>query len=54
MIQGAIKGLLDSLGDQYTVYQEPELASQTQEHMQGKLGGIGTYLRITDGKMATA
>jgi len=50
MIQGAIKGLLDSLGDQYTVYQEPELASQTQEHMQGKLGGIGTYLRITDGR----
>ncbi len=50
MIQGAIKGMLDSLGDQYTVYQEPELASQTQEHMQGKLGGIGTYLRITDGK----
>lgn len=50
MIQGAIKGLLDSLGDQYTVYQEPELASQTQEHMQGKMGGIGTYLRITDGK----
>jgi carboxyl-terminal processing protease len=50
MIQGAIKGMLDSLGDQYTVYQEPELASQTQEHMQGRLGGIGTYLRITDGK----
>src|SRR5581483_11091387 len=50
MIQGAIKGMLDSLGDQYTVYQEPELASQTQEHMQGRLGGIGTYLRITGGK----
>jgi carboxyl-terminal processing protease len=50
MIRGAIKGMLDSLGDQYTVYQEPELASQTQEHMQGKLGGIGTYLRITDGR----
>jgi carboxyl-terminal processing protease len=50
MIRGAIKGMLDSLGDQYTVYQEPELAAQTQDHMQGKLGGIGTYLRITDGK----
>src|SRR6266542_1901827 len=50
MIQGAIKGMLDSLGDQYPVYQAPELASQTHEHMQGKLGGIGTYLRITDGK----
>jgi carboxyl-terminal processing protease len=50
MIQGAIRGMLDSLGDQYTVYQEPDLAAQTQDHMQGKLGGIGTYLRIADGK----
>jgi carboxyl-terminal processing protease len=50
MIRGAIKGMLDSLGDQYTVYQEPDLAAQTQDHMQGKLGGIGSYLRIADGK----
>ncbi len=50
MIQGAIKGMLDALGDRYTVYQEPDLAAQTQDHMQGKLGGIGTYLRITDGR----
>src|SRR5262249_27263337 len=50
MIQGAIKGMLESLGDQYTVYQEPDLAAQTQDHMQGKLGGIGTYLRSADGK----
>ncbi|HJZ48415.1 MAG TPA: S41 family peptidase [Roseiflexaceae bacterium] len=50
MIQGAVKGMLESLGDQYTVYQEPDLAAQTQDHMQGKLGGIGTYLRIADGK----
>jgi len=32
------------------VYQEPELAAQTTEHMQGRQGGIGTYLRITDGR----
>ncbi len=50
MIQGAIKGMLDSLGDQYSVYQEPDLAAQTQDHMQGKMGGIGTYLRIDNGK----
>lgn len=50
MIQGAIKGMLASLDDQYTVYQEPDLAEQTQDHLQGKLGGIGTYLRITDGR----
>lgn len=50
MIQGAIKGMLDSLGDRYTVYQEPELAVQTRDHMRGTMGGIGTYLRITSGK----
>lgn len=49
MIQGAVRGMLASLDDQYTVYQEPDLAAQTNEHMQGKLGGVGTYLRITDG-----
>ncbi|WP_299756844.1 S41 family peptidase [uncultured Chloroflexus sp.] len=50
MIRGAITGMLASLDDPYTVYQEPELASQTNEHMQGRMGGIGTYLRITDGR----
>lgn len=50
MIQGAINGMLGALDDRYTVYQEPDLAAQTQDHMQGKLGGIGTYLRISDGK----
>lgn len=50
MIRGAIKGMLTSLDDQYTVYQEPDLAAQTNDHMSGKLGGIGTYLRITDGR----
>ncbi|MDZ4722066.1 MAG: S41 family peptidase [Roseiflexaceae bacterium] len=50
MIQGAIKGMLSGIGDQYSVYQEPDLAAQTQDHMQGKLGGIGSYLRITDGR----
>jgi carboxyl-terminal processing protease len=50
MMRGAIRGMLASLGDQYTIYQEPELAAQTQDNLQGTLGGIGTYLRITEGK----
>jgi carboxyl-terminal processing protease len=50
MVWGAIRGMLAELDDQYTVYQEPELAAQTNEHMQGRQGGIGTYLRITDGR----
>src|SRR5262245_52098632 len=50
MIRGAINGMLASLDDQYTVYQEPDLASQTNDHMQGTLEGIGAYIRIGDGK----
>src|SRR5262245_6786077 len=50
MIRGAISGMLASLDDQYTVYQEPDLASQTNDHMQGTLEGIGAYIRVTDGK----
>src|SRR5690242_14170249 len=50
MIQGAIKGMLASLDDQYTAYQEPDLAAQTNEHLQGTLEGIGAYIAIADGK----
>ena len=50
MIRGAIAGMLTSLDDQYTVYQEPDLALQTNDHMQGTLDGIGAYIRIADGK----
>ncbi|HET9221004.1 MAG TPA: S41 family peptidase [Roseiflexaceae bacterium] len=50
MIRGAISGMLASLDDQYTVYQEPDLASQTADHMQGTLEGIGAYIRVADGK----
>jgi carboxyl-terminal processing protease len=50
MIRGAISGMLASLDDPYTVYQEPELASQTNDHMQGTLDGIGAYIRVTDGR----
>ncbi|NBU63438.1 MAG: S41 family peptidase [Chloroflexia bacterium] len=49
MIKGAIDGMLASLGDKYTFYQEPEKAKQTSDDMRGKTVGIGIYLRITDG-----
>ncbi len=51
MIQGAIKGMMGTLDDQYTVYQEPDLAAQTNDHMQGTLGGIGAYLQLREGRV---
>lgn len=50
MIRGAISGMLASLDDPYTLYQEPELASQTNDHMQGTLEGIGAYINVIDGR----
>lgn len=50
MIQGAVRGMLGALDDPHTVYQEPDLAAQTNDHMSGRLAGIGTYLRIADGR----
>jgi carboxyl-terminal processing protease len=50
MIRGAISGMLGALEDQYTIYQEPDLASQTNDHMQGTLEGIGAYIRVADDK----
>lgn len=51
MVYGAIKGMLGSLGDDYTVFQEPDMAAQSRESMQGSLEGIGAYIRITDGQV---
>lgn len=50
MIRGAIDGMLATLDDKYTFYQEPEKAEQTRDDMAGKTAGIGIYLRITDGR----
>jgi carboxyl-terminal processing protease len=51
MVYGAIRGMLQSLGDDYTVFQEPDVAAQSREHMRGTLEGIGTFLRVTDGEV---
>ena len=51
MVYGAIRGMLQSLGDDYTLFQEPDAAAQTRESMQGNLEGIGAYIRVKDGQV---
>lgn len=51
MVYGAIKGMLQSLGDDYTSFQEPDIAAQSRESMQGKFEGIGAYLRVENGEV---
>ncbi len=50
MLRGAIKGMLAELDDPYTVYQEPDLAAQSNDYLQGTVEGIGASIRVADGK----
>lgn len=52
LVYGAIRGMLGALDDEYTTFQEPDLAAQSRESMQGKFEGIGAYLRVADGEIA--
>ncbi len=51
MVYGAIKGMLSSLDDEYTSFQEPDLAAASRESMQGTFEGIGAFLRYEDGQI---
>jgi carboxyl-terminal processing protease len=50
MAYGAIRGVVASLNDPYTVFVEPVVRTQEREQLQGSFGGIGAYLsRPVDG-----
>jgi len=41
MLYGAISGMVDSLGDPYTVFLEPKISEKFQEEISGAFGGVG-------------
>ncbi|PKM82337.1 MAG: peptidase S41 [Firmicutes bacterium HGW-Firmicutes-14] len=41
MVNGAIKGVVDALGDPYSVYMPPKMYKELREQVQGSFGGIG-------------
>jgi len=49
MVYGAIKGLVDSLGDPYTVFFNPEDAKKFTEDVRGNFSGIGIEIGIKQG-----
>ncbi len=51
MVYGAIRGMLGSLNDDYTMFQEPEVAERAQESLQGRFEGIGVYIHVTEGEI---
>ena len=48
MMRGAIRGMLQALGDQHTSYLDPEMFKLTNEHLEGQeYEGIGAWVDIT-------
>jgi len=51
LIEGAIEGMVNSLGDEYSVYMNAEKFQELQSHIQGAFGGIGIYVGVKDNKI---
>ncbi len=49
LVQGAIDGMLGTLGDQYTRYLPPQDEVRSQEQMDGEFQGIGVVVESIDG-----
>jgi carboxyl-terminal processing protease len=54
MVYGSIRGMLQSLGDEYTIFEEPRAAERTRESMRGSFEGIGVLIQLQDGELVIA
>jgi carboxyl-terminal processing protease len=54
MIRGAIKGMVDSLGDPYSAYLTPDEYRQGLQDLSGQFEGIGAEIGTRDAKGATS
>jgi carboxyl-terminal processing protease len=52
LMQGAIRGMMDALGDKQTFYMEPRVYESETSSLQGQYEGIGAYVD-TDGEFLT-
>lgn len=48
LTDGAIRGMLDSVNDKYTVYLDESALTSLMEHVSGNVYGIGVYVAIDD------
>ena len=49
LVYGAIEGMVNSLGDPYTVFFEPVVAKKFQEEIKGEFGGVGMEIGKRNG-----
>ena len=52
LMQGAIRGMMDALGDKQTFYMDPKLYENQTTQLQGSYEGIGAYVDL-DGEFLT-
>src|SRR5215213_4203186 len=52
LMQGAIRGMMDALGDKQTFYMEPQVYQNETSSLQGEYEGIGAYVD-TEGEFLT-
>ncbi|MEA4900995.1 S41 family peptidase [Desulfitobacterium sp.] len=48
LIEGATRGIVDSLNDPYSVYMDAEENTQLMEQIEGKFGGVGIIISLKD------
>ena len=51
LMNGAIDGMVQSLGDPHSVYMGPEMYEQLMNQTEGSFGGIGVYMGFKDDKV---
>lgn len=51
LIDGAIQGMVDSLGDPYSVYMDPSTAKQFESNLESSFQGIGAEVTMKNGKV---
>lgn len=49
LFYGALKGMMESSGDPYTVFMEPEESKSFNEEIAGSFGGVGITIDVRDG-----
>src|SRR3989344_7129350 len=51
LFYGAISGLVQSLGDPYSVYFDPEISAKFEQELSGSFEGIGAEIGIRDSRL---
>ena len=51
LLHGALRGMIEALGDPYSTFFDPEEYSDWQESLQGEYSGVGMEITIRDGKV---